>query len=516
MGVPRGTSAAEKELVEHLRRLRAKAGLTVAQVHFRMPELIGGKKKPGLSTLHRRLGGSHLRNDVSLVRAVIGVCVTDSKEAQAAWSTAEELLQKSWKRPVHSGPGRDDEAVAADDCRAHLLKLVAVQDRLLEANAALDAALQGRLEAEAALTLRLGPVETELAAFERQLLVVTGERDAALQATQEAQRRISSLESLLAAAQRAAPTGRTERRPADVSQTGPSADEDTEIVSVQQELVRLDPRGQRMTAVVAQAMGRLLDGEHTGRYRWESLSKFEKATLGQVVENLLRHEFQFEHGNGLDLTVAGTEVDVKVSTGQSWMIPPELVGALCLLVGLDTRRNLWSLGLVRATPETLAGASNRDGKRMLSGSGRRAITWIHRDIPFPGSVLATLSEEEAEAVLSDPRGQLRVESLFRAVQRRLVPRSDIDAVTRQANGPRRIREARERLAADGIVVFGEWPDDAEAARGLGLPVPGRETWVSARLAPAEDESTARSVLLGASRWRLALPSDPPVAIPRLR
>ncbi|GHF28120.1 hypothetical protein GCM10010218_06540 [Streptomyces mashuensis] len=43
-----------------------------------------------------------------------------------------------------------------------------------------------------------------------------------------------------------------------------------EAAMVRQELLGLDVSGRRMTAALEPAMERLLDGELTGRFRWES------------------------------------------------------------------------------------------------------------------------------------------------------------------------------------------------------------------------------------------------------
>ncbi|MFF8378415.1 NaeI family type II restriction endonuclease [Streptomyces sp. NPDC015661] len=510
---PRGSSDAENELVLFLRRLRVDAGLTVEQVHLRLPDVIGGIGKPAPSTLHKRLGGTNLRNSGSLVEAVIQVCVADPDEAEAARETAKSLVKTAWPQPAPGGtaPGRGE---GADDCAAHLLKLVKVQERLLETAAELATVLRAKEEAESALAAWRGAGHAELADLRRTLGDVTAERDAARRAAEAAQRRIAVLEGRLAAGgapPHAAPTGGAARPAPDSAR--PTAAGDGEVEAVRRELLRLDPRGRRMTAVLAETLERLLDGEHTGRYHWDSLGKAEKTMTGQLVENLFLHDFRFERGRRLDFVIAGTEVDMKVSTGTNWMIPPEAVGGLCLLVGLDHRRNRWSLGLIGVSEDLLARGSNKDGKRSISVEGRRAITWIQRDVPLPVSALALLPGEDATAILADPSGQQRVNELFRRVQHRLLRRTDVVTVARQADAPKRVREARRALAAEGVLVLGHQSVHAEPARDLGLPVPEQGTWVSARLVPAEEGSRARTILLGGTRWRLAHAGDAPHPLP---
>ena len=43
------------------------------------------------------------------------------------------------------------------------------------------------------------------------------------------------------------------------------------------ELRALDGDGSRMAAAIRGALDMLLDGQHTGRYRWDQLHKTEKA-----------------------------------------------------------------------------------------------------------------------------------------------------------------------------------------------------------------------------------------------
>lgn len=68
----------------------------------------------------------------------------------------------------------------------------------------------------------------------------------------------------------------------------------------------------------------LLDGQHTGRYRWDQLYKTEKTHFGTLVEINLQREFGFADGQSMDFVIQGTDVDCKYaqSLGE-WMIPPE-------------------------------------------------------------------------------------------------------------------------------------------------------------------------------------------------
>lgn len=68
----------------------------------------------------------------------------------------------------------------------------------------------------------------------------------------------------------------------------------------------------------------LLDGQHTGRFRWDQLYKTEKAHAGTLIEINLQREFGFGDGLEMDYRIAGIDVDCKFSqTRGAWMIPPE-------------------------------------------------------------------------------------------------------------------------------------------------------------------------------------------------
>jgi Restriction endonuclease NaeI len=49
-------------------------------------------------------------------------------------------------------------------------------------------------------------------------------------------------------------------------------------------LLAEDPRGRRFAAALRRTIDMLLDGQHTGRYRWEELHKTEKTHAGTLVE----------------------------------------------------------------------------------------------------------------------------------------------------------------------------------------------------------------------------------------
>ncbi|MEU7514562.1 NaeI family type II restriction endonuclease [Streptomyces sp. NPDC042898] len=498
-----------------LRGLRDAAGLSVERIHLQLPEMVGGKPKLAPSTLHKVLRGAGLKNHQGLVTAVIEICVADPVEAAKAQRRAKALLRKAWQQPARAesdqGEGRDK------DCTAHLAKLVHVHEQLLETQAALGIALQAKEQAEAKLDAHASSREEELAELRRRLLAVTGERDAARKSVQEATQRITALQRTLdAAGPHSTPGRKTEPWPGPEPIPGVAHGVD-EVAMVREALLDLDPSGRRMTAVLDQATVRLLDGELTGRYRWEQLTRSEKATAGQLVENLMRHDFRFGPGGSLDFRIAGVDVELKVTSGSTWIISREAQGRVCVLVRVDHRRGLWSLGVVRATEELLVAGANKDGKRNLSRAGHEAIEWIHTDSRLPVNVLNRLPAADVQTILAQATVQGRVNELFRVAQRQSVTRPVLAAVARQRDAAKRGRDAQRILAAEGILVLNHQNSGPEIARVLGLPVPEKGTWVSVRLAPAteEDRSSDRSVVLSGARWRLAKPDDEASPLPPL-
>ncbi|MFE5908669.1 NaeI family type II restriction endonuclease [Streptomyces wedmorensis] len=505
-GLPYGENDAENLLVLLLRGLREAAGLSVKQMHIELPDMVGDKPKPALSTLHKVLRGADLKNYKGLVKAHITLCVADPVEAAKAHTRAQALLKKAWQQAQAESEQRKDED---KDCTAHLAKLVHLHERLLETQAALDFALQAKDQAEAKLDAHSSSREEEIAELRRGLLAVTGERDAALRSVQEAMQRIIALERRLAAAgTHPAPGRKAENWQG--AESIPSATHGVdELAVVREELLCLDPSGRRMTAVLEQATERLLDGELTGRFRWEELTKSEKAMVGQLVENLMRHDFRFDTSGPLDVRIAGVDAELSVTSGSTWIIPREAQGRVCVLVRLNHRRGLWSLGVVRATEELLVASANKDGKRNLSRAGHEAIEWIHKDSRLPVNVLNRLPAADLQAILAQASGQGRVNELFRVAQRQSVTLPVLATVARQRDAGKRARDARRILTAEGILVLSHRNSEPEIARALGLPVPDKGTWVSVRLAPAteEERGSGRSVLLTGTWWRLAKPDD---------
>ncbi len=301
----------------------------------------------------------------------------------------------------------------------------------------------------------------------------------------------------------------------------PRPSEDPGLAAVAAELTALDSDGSRMAAAIRGALDMLLDGQHTGRYRWEQLHKTEKTHAGTLVEIALARSLRLPDGTALDYTIAGSDVDCKFSHRLGgWMIPPEAGGQLMLLVQASDEDGTWSAGLLRATPENLSLAGNRDGKRALNDRGRAAVCWLHHRAALQENALIRLPERDVAAIFAATSGQQRVNELFRRAQRMRVSRTVVATVAMQDDYMKRVRDgggARDQLRAEGIVIFGDYAGDQLLASALDLPRPGPGEFVSARLARRRDDhdAYARSIRLDGADWLLASAADPPGPAPAL-
>jgi len=317
---------------------------------------------------------------------------------------------------------------------------------------------------------------------------------------------------------------------------GRDADDDPELAAVAAELGGRDGDGSRMAAAIRGALDMLLDGQHTGRYRWDQLHKTEKTHAGTLVEIALARSLRLADGVALDYTIAGADVDCKFSHRMGgWMIPPEADGRLMLLVQASDEDGTWSAGLLRAAAENLRPASNRDGKRALNDRGRAAVRWLHARAPLQENALIRLPGRDVDAIFALPSGQQRVNELFRRAQRMRVSRTVVATVAMQDDYMKRVRGgggARDQLRDEGIVIFGDYAGDQVLAAALGLPRPGPGEFVSARLVSrpagsgragpgragsgsAGDRACSRFIRLAGADWLLASAADPAAPAPAL-
>lgn len=267
---------------------------------------------------------------------------------------------------------------------------------------------------------------------------------------------------------------------------------------------------ERFAAAIRQSFDEVFDGQRTGRYRLEQLSKVEKTYIGTKVEIVVQDEFGLQRGRRLDYLVDEQEIDSKWSmTSGGWMIPTEAVSELCLCLTADDNRSVFQVGIVRAGDAQLKAGLNKDKKRRLNDDGLSAMTWLVNRGDLAENLLLHLDERTRGSILNASlSGQRRVTELFRLVQQRIVRREVVLTVARQDDGPKRVRDARKALRAEGVIVLGHQQSHPRIAADLGLEVPPKGSWLSCRVVRdrGEDERTAE--IAGAS-WRLARPGDKP-------
>jgi hypothetical protein len=308
--------------------------------------------------------------------------------------------------------------------------------------------------------------------------------------------------------------------------------QDAELEKVAQYIHSLDPNGQRFATVLRDTIDQLLNGEATGRYAWKQLFKTEKTHAGTLVEINLQREFKFADGGDvgddcqhpMDYRILGVDVDCKFSQDfGGWMIPPEAMGYLCLLVWADDYKSQWSAGLFRVREEWLNTGSNRDKKLTVRAEHRKdKVLWLWRNAELPENVLLHLPESTRNQILIEgPRqGQRRVIELFRRVQNRRIGRGAVRTAAQQLDYMARLREGKNRartvLREEGIVIAGPYSKHQAIARQIGAEVPRRGEFVSFRVAEAKPHHGDRPrVELEGRAWVLATPDDPVVTAPRL-
>ncbi|MEV4329583.1 NaeI family type II restriction endonuclease [Streptomyces sp. NPDC049597] len=295
--------------------------------------------------------------------------------------------------------------------------------------------------------------------------------------------------------------------------------DDPELAAVYGRLNQLDPTGQRFARVLRDTIDQLLNGEVTGRYDWKTLFKTEKTHAGTLVEINLQREFSFDDGIDMDYQINGIDVDCKYSQQfGGWMIPPEAVGHLCLLIWANDYESRWSAGILRIRDEWLNRGNNRDMKLTVKAAHRNKILWLWEKAELPENVLLHMSPTDREAVFASKSGQERLNELFRRAQNRRIGRNVIRTVAQQKDYMKRVRGnggARSALRDEGILIMGDYTAHRKVAAALGVPVPREGEFVSAKVKRVDPSRALHSVELEGAHWALALDERPDCAAPVL-
>lgn len=299
---------------------------------------------------------------------------------------------------------------------------------------------------------------------------------------------------------------------------------DPELGAVEAELYRLDPTGERVATVLRETLDQLYDGQHTGRWNFSQLHKTEKTHMGTLVEINLHREFDFDDGNDMDYQIAGVDVDCKYSMGTyGWMLPPEVLGHIALLITANDEKASWRAGLLRVTPECLGLGRNRDGKASLSLLGRERIRWLwEKHQRLPPNLFLQLDEGtrnaifDAKARRGNQHGQARLNELFRRVQCRFIRRAEVATAGQQDDFMKRARNnggSRTYLRPEGILVLGHQDNDPLVAEALGFRKPRKGELIAIRVVPAHPDRDDPVATINGERWAIARVDDPVVEAP---
>lgn len=310
----------------------------------------------------------------------------------------------------------------------------------------------------------------------------------------------------------------------------------TELAPIVEWFYSEDDARERLRWALRDSLDELLDGQRTGRWAYQHLSKTEKTHLGTVVEVNLTKEFEFANGDHLDWQIAGRDVDCKFSKDLGgWEIPMEMY--LCadhrerqgkadhpaLLTWFDDTTNRWAAGLLTITDERLrwkAGdlerAYNRDNKRCLANTSAEHVHWLWGGLQtdLPRNLLLHLDPDVRGRILSPAlSGQKRVDQLFREIQGQIIGRQTVLTVAQQEDAPKRARDARIPLREEGIVILGHQDAHPTIAAALELPVPVKGEWIAVCITPVSESDDRPFVIMHGQRWARARDGDPVVAVP---
>jgi hypothetical protein len=247
--------------------------------------------------------------------------------------------------------------------------------------------------------------------------------------------------------------------------------------------------------LLRRAIDEVIDTARSNRFTLDETEKTEKTYLGTKVEILLRYFLKMPRGNKLDLSIDGTETDIKNTILRTWTIPREAIGHPCIVIKTDEKRAVCSFGIIVIRDEVLNVGENRDKKRTISKAGFLNIHWLLQDEPYPENFWQNLDPELKQRIISLPSGTKRIAALCRLVQQRPISRSIVFGLGQQDDAMKRLRKnggARDVLFQEGIAILsGQY--DHELIETLGLPKCERDEFIS-----FEPKLTAHIALLRAA------------------
>lgn len=232
-----------------------------------------------------------------------------------------------------------------------------------------------------------------------------------------------------------------------------------------------------VTGLFRQAFDEVIDAPRTNRFTLAEIEKTEKTYIGTKVEILLRNFLDMPKGAVLDLSVNGTEVDIKMTTKRDWMIPRESIGRPAILMKADERTALCDVGLIVCRPEYLRNSNNQDRKGQIAAAQYVHIWWILRRQKYPKNFWEVLPLAERKAIMDSGTGKWRLAALFERIQGQPISRSQVNAIAQQHDYMKRLRKnggARDILGPKQIaILWGSKDRDLIERFGLG-PVTSEE------------------------------------------
>ncbi|WP_086739737.1 NaeI family type II restriction endonuclease [Erythrobacter colymbi] len=235
---------------------------------------------------------------------------------------------------------------------------------------------------------------------------------------------------------------------------------------------------EKLRSFFRSAIDEVIDTARTGRYFLCEIEKTEKTYLGTKFEILLRDWLDVPKGVVLDLLIGGQEVDVKSTTmgGSGWMIPPEAIDRLCILLRVNEDDSTCAVGLVRARAAYLRGGQNRDAKTSFSAAGRSHIWWMVQDFQYTPNFWSLVGSDTRDHIMAPRGGTDRLARLFQTCLEVPVSRVVIASVAAQDDFMKRLRKnggARDLLEKQGIaLLYSE--NDRDLMKSLGLKFGSRE------------------------------------------
>ena len=307
-------------------------------------------------------------------------------------------------------------------------------------------------------------------------------------------------------------------RPRRTTAVPPTPAQDPEIHHIKGSIKAVDPEGARCGRAIRNALDQAYDGRRTGRWDWTQLTKAESAHIGPLIEIWLQRVLNLDDGITTSLEIAGSDVACTWSERlDGWTLDrpvPEHREVPYLVIWANEETSRFSLGVLRPGPDSRGVASMDRGRPRLSQAGIDQILWVFDGCALPANILVK-HPETAMVAVSQSSGQKAVNMLFRRLQGELVQHSAVETVAQQIDSSKRVREAREQLRNEGIVILGHYHPQPEIAAALGLPSPRAGTFVSHRLASMEAGELGTGAEIDGRRWRLAVPCDPVTRAPAL-